>query len=206
MTAPLLLDVPEMFESKRLLIRSSQTGDGAELHQAEAETFDQLKQWFGPWAKQLSTAEQVEERVRKSRAQFIERNELAYNCYLKEANEFVGRAWFSRTDWNVPKCMFGMWVRSSLQRNGLGLEIALAFVRVGIEQIGFKRVEIYIDPRNQASLNLFERVGFHFEGTLRNHSYDNSGVLKDYLVYSLVPADMTLLKERHKTSFAAKQV
>jgi len=149
MKSPILLDIAESFESERLKMRCPMPGDGPELYDAELETFDGLRRWFGPWSKEMSTLEQAEERVRKCRSQFLERAELAYNCYLKENQRLAGRGWFTRIEWSVPKCMFGYWVRSSLQRRGLGLEMMLAFLSFGIEQIAFKRIELYIDPRNE---------------------------------------------------------
>jgi RimJ/RimL family protein N-acetyltransferase len=182
--------IAEEFDSPRLRMRRCFVGDGVDVHEAETETFDQLRQWFGPWAKDPCTPEQTEERILKSEIDFRDRTELVYNCYLKSEDRLAGRAWFSRTQWSVPKCMFGMWVRSSLQRQGLGLEITAAFTLFGLEQVGFKRIEIYIDPRNEPSLKMFEKVGYIFEGRLRNYSYDNLGVMRDYLVYSVIPSDM----------------
>lgn len=177
-------------------MRSCRAGDATHVHAAEMETFEQIRQWFGPWAKEPCTPEQTEERVLKSQNEFNQRSELVYNCYLKKDGILAGRGWFSRMQWSVPKCMFGMWVRTSLQRQGLGFEIAVAFTLFGMERIGFKRIELYIDPRNEASLELFKKVGYIYEGKLRNYSYDNLGVMRDYLVYSVTPADMENLKER----------
>ena len=196
MKSPLLLDIPNEFQSKRLLMRCCLPGDGTHVHEAESETYDQLKQWFGPWAKEPCTKDQTEERVRQSQFKFIDRSELVFNCYMKEDGKLAARAWFSRIEWALPKAMFGMWVRSSLQRKGLGFEPALAFTLFGLEQVGFQRIELYIDPRNDASLKLFEKVGYAREGKIRNYSFDNHGVMRDYFIYSVIPADKDKLDGR----------
>lgn len=200
-TSAILLDIPTEFQSERLTMRACLPGDGAEVHKAEAETFDQIRQWFGPWAKEPCTPEQTEERVRKAQSEFLQRTELVYNCYLKESGELAGRGWFTRTDWLLPKCMLGMWVRASHQKRGLGIEIASTFTLFGLEQIGFKRIEIYVDPRNQVSLKVAEKIGYFHEGKLRNYSYDNLGVMRDYLVYSVIPDDLNEVKARLKTLY-----
>jgi RimJ/RimL family protein N-acetyltransferase len=205
MKSPILLDIPETFESQRLKMRCPMPGDGAEVYDAESETYDQLKQWFSSWAKEPSSLEQTEERMRKCRIEFLERTLLSYNCYLKEDNTLAGRAWFTRFDWSIPKAHFALWVRSNFQAGGLGMEIALAITLFGLEQIGLKRIESYVDPRNKSSRKLFEKLGYYLEGTMRNYSFDNFGVMRDYLVYSIIPADLDAFKARHKEALASEK-
>jgi hypothetical protein len=39
---PILLDFPDHFESKRLIIRSPRAGDGVAMHQAKLESITEL--------------------------------------------------------------------------------------------------------------------------------------------------------------------
>jgi hypothetical protein len=79
---PILLDVPESFETERLLIRSPLPGDGPELHAAVTESLERLVPWM-PWPKEHKTVEDSEESARRARvaerAGFLLEGELRNN-------------------------------------------------------------------------------------------------------------------------------
>ena len=72
MTSPLLLHVPDSFESERLLIRAPQPGDGTEVHAAITESLAELRPWM-PWAHPGQSVDDVEANVRHAAAEFIAR-------------------------------------------------------------------------------------------------------------------------------------
>jgi hypothetical protein len=43
MTEPILRDIPEQLESERLVIRCPRPGDGSAIHEAIAESLDELR-------------------------------------------------------------------------------------------------------------------------------------------------------------------
>jgi hypothetical protein len=51
-----------------------------------------------------------------------------------------------------------------------------------------------LDPRNIRSKHVPERLGFVFEGTLRNSVTDNDGLPSDRYVYALIPQDYVRLE------------
>ena len=65
MANPILLDIPESFETERLLIRVPRAGDGPELNAAVLETFEGLQPWM-PWAKERPSVEKSEENSRRA--------------------------------------------------------------------------------------------------------------------------------------------
>jgi hypothetical protein len=52
MANPIIRDIPDSFETERLLIRVPQAGDGPALNAAIRETFENLKPWM-PWAQEM---------------------------------------------------------------------------------------------------------------------------------------------------------
>ena len=50
---------------------------------------------------------------------------------------------------------------------GLATEAVRRVLQFGFERIGLHRVEAELDPRNTASARLLERIGFRYEGLLR---------------------------------------
>ena len=55
--------------------------------------------------------------------------------------------------------------------------------------LGIPRLELNVEPWNEASIRTAERAGFQQEGLLRNWQ-DVGGKRKDMLMYSLLPTDL----------------
>ena len=182
---PILLDFPESFESERLTIRAPLPGDGAELSAAVGETFDDLKVWM-PWAKEIPSAEESEQRVRRARSDFLLREELWLFLFLEGSNTLVGSSGLHRIGWDVPKFEIGYWCRKSFQKQGYITESTEAITEFAFEVLGAKRVEIRCDPLNVLSRRIPERLGFELEGTLRNDALSPSGELRDTLVFAKI--------------------
>ena len=68
---------------------------------------------------------------------------------------------------------------------GFMLEAMTAFVGFAFEQVGLRRLEAEIDPRNGASAKLLERLGFVREGLLRQR-WSVKGEISDSGLYGLL--------------------
>lgn len=67
-------------------------------------------------------------------------------------------------------------------------EAASALVDFAFGTLGLRRLEAEIDPRNEASARLLERVGFVKEGHLRQR-WDTKGEVSDSGLYGLLRSD-----------------
>ena len=63
----------------------------------------------------------------------------------------------------------------------------LTFWALGV--LGIPRLELYVEPWNEASIRTAERAGFRQEGLLRSWQ-EVGGERKDMLMYSLLPGDL----------------
>ena len=70
------------------------------------------------------------------------------------------------------------------RRRGLRLLCRYAF-----DELDVKRVELWIEPGNGASLRVAEAAGFRREGLLRSFMHIG-GRRRDMLMYSLLPNDL----------------
>src|SRR5512135_2175463 len=95
-------DVPESFETPRLLVRLPREGDGEEAHAAIVESAERLRVWI-PWAKPSNTVEQEETNIRQIRTDFLKREELHFFMFLKDRNTLVGMCALHDIDWEVPR-------------------------------------------------------------------------------------------------------
>ena len=71
------------------------------------------------------------------------------------------------------------------KQKGYMHEALLAILRYGFGEMKLNRVEALIGPDNIASQNLVKKLGFQYEGNLREH-YLKNGKLEDSWAYSLL--------------------
>jgi hypothetical protein len=67
-TDPILLPIPESFESNRLIIRAPLWEDGKMVNEAIKESINELQPWM-PWAQQIPTLEEL--RLSHDKVEFI---------------------------------------------------------------------------------------------------------------------------------------
>lgn len=189
MSNPILLDIPEQFESNRLLIRAPRSGDGPALNEAVVESFNELRQWL-PWAKTIPTIEESEEYCRAAYAKYLSKEDLALLLFCKTTGQLIGCSGLHRIDWDIPKFENGYWCRTSQTNKGYITEASHRVSLFALETLGANRVEIRIDTKNQASIRVPSKLGYTLEGTLHNDSRDNNDELSSTNIYAI-----TSLKE-----------
>jgi ribosomal-protein-alanine N-acetyltransferase len=110
---------------------------------------------------------------------------INFTIALKETNEFVGSIGFYRTNWEAERTEVGYILDPEHRGKGYTHEAMVEMIRFAFNNIGFHSLEAIIDPRNTASINVVERVGFVKEGHLKESSYWN-GEYIDCLIYSIL--------------------
>jgi len=83
----------------------------------------------------------------------------------------------------------GYWVRRSQTGNGIASAATRLIASVGLEQLGFSRLEMIIAVDNIASQRVAQKAGAKFEGILRNRLILN-GKSCHAALYSLVAEDL----------------
>ncbi|MDQ7726781.1 GNAT family N-acetyltransferase [Bacillus halotolerans] len=183
---PLLLDVPLQLETERLILRAPhQTGDGKIVNQAIRDSFNELKAWL-PFAQELPTVEETEINLRNAHINFLKRESFRFLIFDKDSNDFIGITSLQRIDWNIPKCEIGYWVNTKFGGNGYITEAVKKLANFGLHNIKFRRIEIRCESTNLKSRAIPEKLGFVFEGTLRNDDLSADGSkLTDTCFYSI---------------------
>ena len=177
---PILLDIPESFESERLLIRVPRAGDGPALQEAIEESLAELRPWM-PWADEHHSVEVSEAYARRAHSEFIARTNLPLFLFRRDDRRFVGGSGLHRIVWEVPMFEIGYWVRTSLAGQGFASEAARRIAEFAFDPLKAERVEIWCDARNERSAAVARRAGFELEATMRRNRRDAAGELADSL-------------------------
>jgi RimJ/RimL family protein N-acetyltransferase len=184
-TDPILIEIPESFESERLLIRAPLWGDGEAVNEAVRESIEDLRPWM-PFAQNIPSIEESESGIRQSRLQFLERKDLRLLLLHKRSGQLVGSSGLHRIDWQSRKFEIGYWVRTSFEKQGYVTEAVHAITNFAIQELQANRIEIRCDSRNSRSSKVAERSGFSLEGILRNDKCGVDGSLRDTMIFSKV--------------------
>lgn len=182
---PILMDIPESFESERLIIRAPIWGDGAPLNEAVRESYDELKPWM-LWLSSMPTIEESEIHLRKARLDFLERKELRLLLIDKQTGKLIGSSGLHALDWQARKFEIGYWIRTSCTRQGYVTEAVHAITKFAIEKLDANRIEIRCDLRNEQSASVAKRCGFIQEGILRSNVCDVEGAITSTMIFSKV--------------------
>ena len=191
----LIQQLPESFESDRLMLRVPRPGDGQILFEAMNESIDRLKPWF-PWAQKLASTEEQEQFVRLQYAKFIQNEDMMLLFFLKETGKLIGCGGLHFRGPEVPKYEIGYWVRTGFEGKGFISEAVAAITRFGFEEAHAQRIFIRCDVQNVRSQAVAKRAGYIYEGTFRNFERRwHTGELTDMIYFALTRQDYEALDQ-----------
>jgi RimJ/RimL family protein N-acetyltransferase len=111
--------------------------------------------------------------------------------------EVLGSSRFADIRWQHRNCELGYtWFRPELHRTGVNIECKLLMLSLAFDTLGFIRVQIHTDKRNERSQRAIEALGATREGVLRRHMIAKDGFVRDTVVYSVVDQDWPAVRER----------
>jgi RimJ/RimL family protein N-acetyltransferase len=175
---------PYRIETERLLLRCYSPDDAELLSAALNSSIDHLKR-FMPWADDLpQSVEQSRELLRRFRAAFDSNDEFVFGFFDREERELLGGGGLHPRI-GPGGLEIGYWVRASAARRGVATDAAAALTRAGFDVCGADRIEIRIDPANEASLGVPRKLGFPEEATLRRRLPGRPGEpLRDVTIFT----------------------
>jgi RimJ/RimL family protein N-acetyltransferase len=138
-----------------------------------------------PWA--LEEPRPLDEKVellRAFRGRFDLGQDFVYALFDRDETEVVGGSGL-HTRLGDGALEIGYWLRASRVGSGLAREAAAALTYVAFRVCRVDRVEIRIDPANEASLRIPRALGFVEEGTLRRRlPAGGDGVPRDMVLFA----------------------
>ena len=107
----------------------------------------------------------------------------SWDLYLLEESKVIGSCGFHNMQLRHKRAELGYGLDAAYRKRGLMSEAISAVVDHGFAQMALNRIEAFIAPDNTDSINLVKKLGFSFEGTLRQHHF-HDGETHDSCVYS----------------------
>ncbi len=180
--------VPYRIETDRLVIRCSELTDANMLLDAITKSLDHLRPWMR-WARnEPETLDKKIEFLRKTRSEFDADLDYTYRIFNREEDVMLGSTGLhTRVKGNARE--IGYWVHADHINKGIATETVMALTKVGFEVIGLDRIEIHIDPRNEASLAIPQKLGYQLEATLKKRVRDPKGEARDTMIWTMFEAD-----------------
>ena len=172
------------------VIRCWEPRDAALLKNAVDSSLEHLRAWM-PWAH--AEPQSLDEKVallRVFRGNFDLGQDFVYGIFSADESEALGGTGL-HTRVGDGAFAIGYWIRISHVGRGIATTVAAALTKVGIEIGGADRIEIHVDPANEASCRIPRRLGYREEGLLRRRLPVADGTpRRDAVIFSLLAEEL----------------
>ena len=177
---------PYRIVTERLVVRCWSPPDAPLLKEAVDSSIDYLRPWM-PWAAdEPQPLEQKVELLRQFRGKFDLGHDFTYGIFSRDESTVVGGTGL-HTRVDPVSFEIGYWVRADRAGQGLCTEATAALTRAVFELTDIERIEIRVDPANEASRAIPRKLGYTEEATLRERlRYPE---VRDVVLYTLFRED-----------------
>ena len=161
--------------------------------QEDAETYfnlidknrEYLKKWFS-WLDSVKSVEDIKKYIKESTESFENKTSIDFGIFYK--NQSIGSVSANRIDKFHKKADVGYWLDEEHTGKGIMTSSVKVFTDYLFEELDVNRIEIRVIPENIKSWAIPERLGFTYDGTLRQDKFLN-GKFFDNKIYSLLRSD-----------------
>lgn len=168
----------QTLKTHRLLIRQPKASDAEMMQRAMKDSFKTLKRWM-PWAQHLAspveTAQYLEHCERLWEMGFQDNVELPLQIFSLDEAHYIGATGMKACIMQIPSFEVGYWINQNFTGQGYITEAVCAVVHYLMRHCKAKRVEINCEGDNLKSKQIPIRLGFEYEGTLKNHRLTADG-------------------------------
>lgn len=151
----------------RFTLRPFRRRDVGALHDAIVASRGDLQQWL-PWANSYDRS--VAQRfIRDSASAWAEGRAFDFAVRTsEEPGRHLGNVsiWWTSRQNGIGE--IGYWIRSDMTGHGVGTEVTARAIQVGFEEMDCHKLVLRIAVGNVGSERIAERLGFTYEGILRD--------------------------------------
>lgn len=166
-----------------------------ERHAAELfDLVDRERGYLQRWLPWVATTTQVDDTlhfIKISLQQFAGNEGLAAGIWC--GAHLAGVIGTHKIDWLNRKVEIGYWIASEFQGRGIITDACRSLIEHAFGEWKLNRVEIHCAAGNEKSCAIPKRLGFQYEGLLRQSQFVNDGFL-DTQVYAMLACEWSKLK------------
>jgi ribosomal-protein-serine acetyltransferase len=166
-------------------LRPFEPSHAPELFAVTERNRDELARWLS-WA-QRRTLKDTLERIERIRAAEAEQGALDRAIVVE--GRIAGAVGLASIDWGNRSAEVGYWLGSEHQGRGLMTAAVAVLVEHAFDSLQLNRAEIHTDVLNHRSRAVAERLGFRYEGTLRQAYRITDDRYSDDAVYAMLASD-----------------
>ena len=167
--------------SSRLVLRWLELSDVPALFEIFSDQ-RVMRYWSSlPWTDESEGVEMVES-IRRS---FAKGSLYQWGVARRSDDTIIGTCTLDHIDARNRRAEIGFSLRRDHWGQGYMSEATRTFLRFAFEELELHRLEADVDPRNEASIRLLERLGFRREGYLRERWFVGQEI-NDTVLYGLL--------------------
>jgi len=184
---PILLGIPERFETERLLISNYEEADGNEFYQLIRSNYDYLREELSE-INALEAIEDAEEYVRLKRIAWLSRERLVPKIVDKATGRMIGQLWIE-PKWDRMIFEIGYFIEEKSEGNGYVTEAVKRMIEFLFTELDANKLEIHTKASNSRSIAIALRCGFTKEAQLRERGRTGAGEAVDLEIYGLLRSE-----------------
>ncbi|GAA0313965.1 GNAT family protein [Oceanobacillus sp. FSL W7-1281] len=173
----------ELF-TKRLVLRKMQTSDANALFHIWSDPAVAAFMNISAFTHESQAIEMI-----NTLNELAETNQaIRYSVIDLKSQEIIGSCGFNAINLENARVEIGYDIAKAHWGNGYAPESIQVLIHEAFENLGINRIEAKVEPANVNSVKVLKKLGFSFEGTLRQYEKVNKGFV-DIQMYSLLKSD-----------------
>lgn len=147
----------------RVSLRRLEDRDAADLFAIFSDPVV-MRYWsWTPWTDQAAAVGMIE----STRRQFADRTLYQWGVTLRDKDSVIGTCTLADVNVQNRRAEIGFILRRDCWGRGIMTDATRTLLGFAFDQLNLHRIEADVDPRNEPSIRLLERLGFKREGYLR---------------------------------------
>lgn len=180
---------------ERIVVRPLRMDDAQQVYAAVMESLAEMRPWF-PFTDDYEAADAsmdvTRDYIARANADWLMRTHFDASLWDLAGERFLGNVGLHVRNWDIRSFEIGYWLRTSEVSQGYMSEGVRLLTDYAFNELAANRVMIRCDARNDRSAAIPRRLGFVYEGSLRQSKPDQhsqAGALRDMFYFSLVKSD-----------------
>jgi ribosomal-protein-serine acetyltransferase len=168
--------------NQNLSLRLFRTSDASELLSLVESNRKHLSPWL-PWVDSMQTSSDALTHIKLLLKKHSENG--AFDAAILYQQRMVGSIGLSPISWTHRSTMMGYWLAAEAQNKGIMTSCAQRVAQWVFHDLHLHRLEIRCSPANLKSQKIPKKLGFTWEGTLRQCEWVE-GKPNDLLVFGML--------------------